>query len=80
MRTLILALLFAIFIALPAFAATRTVQVVNATGLVMAIVNGPVTAPAPSGMTFLVITNDATQVQAGWIYNFTTKTFSPPPG
>lgn len=68
----------ALLISTAAFAGTRTVEIVTATGFVQAIVMNAVTTPAPDGMTFVVVTNDSTQVQAGWTYNATNGTFSPP--
>lgn len=65
-------------VASPALADTRTVQVDTATGFVAAIIYGPVTTPAPAGRTFIVLTDDAVQVESGWTYNATTHTFSPP--
>lgn len=77
MRKIVVATLL-VLVSSPAFAATRTVEIVTATGFVQAIVNGPVATSAPAGITFVVLTDDAVQVQGGWTYDSQSHTFSPP--
>ncbi len=76
MRPLILVAL--LLVSSPAWAGTRTIEIVSDTGFVQAIIYGPVDAPVPDGMTFIVLTNDAVQVQGGWHYDAHTGIFSPP--
>lgn len=57
---------------------TRTVQILNATMKVAAIVQADVVTPPPAGKTFVKVTDDNVQVECFWIYDPGTGTFSPP--
>jgi hypothetical protein len=59
--------------------AAKTAQIVQATGKVQAIVWPEVQGSPPSGIVFVTISDDS-PVEAGWIYDFNTQTFSAPGG